>query len=209
MEIKTKSEKLKAKSCGLKNRNKIKPEIRYLNDMKEVLYDKKWLESAPNYELYYMYRGVKKKNGLRYDITVIPPRMLGKEFVKTKGNRNSNNFPELYTVLEGKAILLMQKMKNGIVKDAAAIKMGKGDWAIVSSDYAVIAINPSQKTLKTGNWVSEKNKNIYGELEAMNGAGYFYTKEGWIKNIKYKIAPKLRFEKPLKKSPKSLSFLYG
>ena len=185
-----------------------KPEIRYLNDMKEVLYDKKWLESAPNLELYYMRRGVKKKNGLRCDITVIPPRMLGKEFVKTKGNRNSNNFPELYTVLEGKAILLTQKTKDGIVKDIAAIKMKKGDWAIVSSDYAVITINPSsQKTLKTANWISEKNKNIYGELETMAGACYFYTKEGWVKNIKYKIAPKLRFEKPLKKSPKNLDFL--
>ena len=186
-----------------------------MNDMKEVLYDKKWLESAPNLELYYMRRGVKKKNGLRYDITVIPPRMLGKEFVKTKGNRNSNNFPELYTVLKGKAILLMQKAetclpagREKIAKDIVAIKMKKGDWAIVSSDYAVITINPSsQKTLKTANWISEKNKNIYGELETMAGACYFYTKEGWVKNIKYKIAPKLRFEKPLKKSPKNLDFL--
>ena len=29
-----------------------KPDIRYLNDMREVIYDKKWLKTAPNLELY-------------------------------------------------------------------------------------------------------------------------------------------------------------
>lgn len=80
--------------------------------MKEVLYDQKWAASAGNLKLYYMYRGVKKKDGLRYDITIIPPRMLGKEFVKTKGNRNSDDFLEFYTVLAGKALFLMQKVRK-------------------------------------------------------------------------------------------------
>lgn len=39
----------------------VKPEIRYLNDMKMVLYDQKWAKKAPDFEVYYMYRGVKKK----------------------------------------------------------------------------------------------------------------------------------------------------
>jgi len=84
-----------------------KPDIRYLNDMKEVIYDKKWLKTAPNLVLYYMYRGIKKEGNLRYDITVIPSRMLGKEFVKTKGHEHIGEYGELYMVLEGEAICLM------------------------------------------------------------------------------------------------------
>jgi len=41
----------------------------------------------------------------------------------------------------------------------------------------------------------------------MQGACYFYTKSGWIKNKNYKFVPKIRFEKPLKEKPKNLDFL--
>ncbi len=187
----------------------VKPDIRYLNDMKTVLFDQKWAKNTPNFEVYYMYRGVKKKEELRYDITVIPPRMLGKEFVKTKGNRNSDNFPELYTVLEGETFFLMQKSEGRVVKDVSVLKMKKGDWIIISPDHYVVAINPAKKLLKTANWVSEKNKNTYKELEKMRGACYFYTSKGWTKNKNYIKIPPLRFEKSLKKKPENLDFLYG
>jgi len=188
---------------------KTKPEIRYLYDMREVLYDKKWAETTPNLELYYMYRGVKKRDNLRYDITIIPPQMLGKEFARTKGNRNSNDFPELYTVIRGKAILLMQRADGKIIKDVLAIKLRRGDWVIIPPDCAVVTINPTKKNLKTANWVSEKNENIYREVETMKGLCYYYTKDGWVKNKNYKKIPKLRFKKPLKEAPKNLDFLYG
>ena len=185
----------------------MKKQIRYLREMEEVVFDKNFAREFSDLKLYYVYRGVKKENGIRYDITVIPPQILGKEFVRTKGNRNSNNFPELYTVLTGEAIFLMQKAKGEIVEDVLAVKAEKGDYIIVPPKYAVITINPSKKSLKLGNWVSEKNKNIYEELEKMKGACYYYTKSGWIKNENYKKIPKLRFEKPLKKKPKNLEFL--
>jgi len=184
-----------------------KPQIRYLNEMKSVLYGQKWAKTASNLEVYYMYRGVKKKNGLRYDITVIPPKMLGKEFVRTKGNRNSKKFQELYIVLKGKAIFLMQKAKGKIIENIVAVEAKKGECVIFPPKYAAIIINPFKKELKIANWVSVKNKNIYEELEKMKGAGYFYTKSGWIKNKNYGKVPQLRFERPLKSKPKNLDFL--
>ncbi len=184
-----------------------KPQIRFLDEMKDVLYDKEWTKIAPNLELYYMYRGIKKKGDLRYDITVIPARMLGKEFVRTKGNRNSEGYQELYTVLEGEAIFLMQKAQGEIVEDVIVTKAKPGDWVIVPPDHAVITVNPSKKVLKTGNWVSEETKNIYENIEKMKGACYFFTQSGWTKNKNYAKVPKLRFEKPLKKMPKNLDFL--
>lgn len=84
------------------------------------------------------------------------------------------------------------------MKDVMAVEAKKGESLIEPSEYAIVTINPLNKTLKIGNWISEKNKNIYKEIEQNRGACYFYTKSGWVKNKNYKSVPKLRFEKPLK-----------
>jgi len=185
-------------------------DIRHLNDMKTVLCDQAWAKKAPNLELYYMYRGLKRKNGLRYDITVIPARMLGREFTKTKGHEHLKNYGELYIVLEGKAIYLMQKHENNRIKDVYAVKAKKGDVVIIPPKYGHVTINPSKKeTLKTANWLDEKSGHIYDVIDKKQGACYYYTKNGWTKNKKYDKVPKLRFKRPLKKIPKNLDFLCG
>lgn len=192
----------------MKLKNK-KPDIRYLNNMREVVYDKKWLKTTPNLELYYMYRGLKKKDGLRYDITVIPAKMLGSEFVKTKGHEHVGDYGEVYIVLEGEAIYLMQKRKGKEITDVFAIKAKKGDVAIIPSGYGHITINPSKKDLKMANWMADGVKSDYTPILKMEGACYYYTEKGWIKNKNYKKVPKLRFEKPKKSIPKNLDFLSG
>lgn len=203
----------------------IKPQIRYLKEMEDVVYDKDFAENNPDLELYYVNREVKKRGDLRYDITIIPPQMLGKEFVRTKGNRNSEGYQELYTVLEGKAFFLMQKSKKVEevemveksrkgkerekieIEDVVVTKAKSGDWVIIPPDYVIITINPSKQRLKTGNWVSENTKNIYKDVEKMQGACYYYTNQGWLKNKNYKKVPELEFKEPLKERPKNLDFL--
>ncbi|MFH1180964.1 MAG: glucose-6-phosphate isomerase family protein [bacterium] len=184
-------------------------EIRHLNDMKEVLCDQEWAKTAQNFELYYMHRGVKEKDGLRYDITIIPSLMLGKEFGKTKGHEHLGPFQELYIVLKGQALYLIQKTKGSIVEDVYAVKAKKGQAVIVPTSYGHITINPAKKELIEANWTDEKCENIYDLFSKNHGACYYYTKTGWIKNKNYKSVPKLRLEKPLKSMPKNLDFLYG
>jgi glucose-6-phosphate isomerase len=189
---------------------KAKPDIRFLNDMKEVLSDQAWAKTAPNLELYYMYRGVKRKGELRYDLTVIPPQMLGKEFVKTQGHDHSDAYGEVYIVLKGKAIFLVQNYANGKVKDVYAVKAKKGDVVPIPPHYSHVTINPSlTETLKEANWVSEKCQNLYKDFLEKHGACYYFTEGGWTKNERYGIVPKLRFKRPLKSLPKNLDFLYG
>lgn len=186
------------------------PDIRFLSDMKEVLCDKEWGKKAADDELYYMYRGLKRKKDLRYDITVIPAKMLGCEFNKTKGHKHNARYGELYMVLSGSAIYLMQKIEKGKVKDVFAVRAKKGQAAIVPPLYGHVTINPSKKeTLKMANWVAEKCKSAYGPYVKKQGACYYYTKKGWTKNKKYGKIPLLRFERPLRQLPKSLNFLYG
>ena len=183
-----------------------KTEIRYLYDMKNVVCDKKWLKIAKNFPVYYMYRGVRKKDGLRYDITVIPPKMLGQEFPKTKGH--SHPFKEVYQVLSGEGLFLLQKCQNKKVKDVFWVKVRKGGVLVVPQGYEHFMINSSKKALKTGNWLSQKCRNLYDFIEKMRGACYYYTKSEWVKNKNYVNVPPLRFKKPLKSSPKNLDFLY-
>lgn len=185
----------------------LKPEIRYLYDMRKVLYDKKWVKNAKNFPVYYIWRGLKEKNGLRYDITDITSRVLGQEFSKTKGHEHPDSCSELIIVHEGKAFFLFQKTKGKSVKDVYTIPAKSGEVIIAPTGYAHITINPSKRKLKIANWIDEKCKGKYEFIEKMGGACYFYTKSGWIKNKNYDIIPKLRFEKPLKSTPKNLDFL--
>ena len=167
-----------------------------------------------------MYRMLKEDNGLRYDITIIPPKMLGSEFVKTKGHYHLANWQEVYTVLEETAIYLMQKKNNKKeIEDAYFVKAEKGESVIIPPGYGHVTINPSEtQELKIANWISEDCESDYSDFEKMQGACYYYVKKGpasaqgfgeakWIKNENYKSVPPLRQEQPLKSAPKNLDFL--
>lgn len=184
------------------------PDIRCLNDMKAVIQNQEWANKAPNLELYYMYRGLEEKNGLRYDITIIPANMLDKEFTKTKGHYHAGKYGEVYIVLEGNAIYLMQKEnEQGEIEDVYYVKAQKGDVVIIPSHYGHVTINPSDKELKMANWISPECKSDYSLFEKMHGACYYYTKQGWVKNENYKNTPNLRIEEPEKSLPENLNFL--
>lgn len=185
--------------------SELEPDIRKLSDMEEVILDKEWLSNADkDMELYYMYRAVKEEEGLRYDITVIPPMMLGKEFIKTKGHFHSSGHPEYYTVLEGEALFLMQE--KGCT-DAYFIKAKEGESIIIRGNYGHITINPGKNTLKMANWISPECVSEYSAIGEKEGACWLYTTDGWISNNNYESIPALREEQPLEKEPESFSFL--
>ncbi len=199
-----------------------KPDIRYLNNMKEVLCDQEWAKDAPNLELYYMYRYTKRDGALRYDITEIPFQMLGKEYVKTKGHSHAG--AETYEVLQGKAIFLLQKCNekkpdektSRQVEDVYAVEVKSGDKVFIPAHYGHVTINPGPEDLKMANWVSDAFKSDYSLYLEKQGACYYCIKgnrppslcksEGvnWIKNENYGKVPELRFEKPNKNIPEDL-----
>lgn len=187
-------------SSRIKNRIGSKvPEIRSLYDMKEVVYDKEWLKTADNIELYYMYRGLSETKNIRYDVTVIPARMLGKEYVKTTGHfhpkvRNANlTYPELYEVLEGMAHYLLQTKS---ADDVILVEANKGDKVIVPPNYGHVTINPSNETLVMANLVDSSFSSIYGPMREKGGAAYFEVSDGFVKNEKYDDVAELRFIEP-------------
>jgi len=197
--------------------NNIQPKIRHLSEMKEVLFNKEFAEISSDSELYYMYRDLSeneqdkdkmKKHKLRYDITVINPVMLGQEYNKTAGHDHpivSNTkitYPELYEVLEGKAIFFMQDSKENSIKDVYAIKANKGDKVIVPPNYEHIIINASNEKLKTANWVCDDfSENIYEPFKNRQGFSYYALKSNsgkieWVENKNYSNIPELKFLSP-------------
>lgn len=185
----------------------LKPDVRYLDEIRELLYDKAWGKTAPNLELYYMYRMLDEKDGLRYDITVIPSKMLGSEFAKTKGHNHAGYYGEVYMVLEGEGFYLFQKGDENKIEDVCVVKAKKGETIVIPPGYGHVTINPSDKELKMANWVKKEDRGNFSFFEKMQGACYYYTTNGWVKNENYKSVPELRFGEPLKDTPQDLSFL--
>ncbi|MFH0792029.1 MAG: glucose-6-phosphate isomerase family protein [bacterium] len=182
---------------------KVKPTIRYLKDLKDVIYDQKWHKETRNFPVYYMYRGIKKRGGWRYDITIIPPNMLGEEYTKTQGHRHIGAYNEAYSVLSGKAIFFLQKIVKGKVFDAYVVEAKKGEGVVIPSNYGHITINPANYPLKLANWIKDKSRSSYEFIGKKRGGCYYYLESGWMKNKHYGQTPSLRFEKPIKKIPLS------
>lgn len=186
------------------------PDIRHAKDMAEVIIDKSWLKKNEQAELYYMYRdlwqeGDKEKiraEGLRYDITVIPARTMGKEYVKTKGHYHPDavpgiSYPEIYEVLEGKAHYLLQKKTSKEIDDVVLIKANAGEKALIPPNYGHITINPGNKDLKMANWVDRNFESIYEDILELGGGAYFELSNGkFVKNENYGKVPDLRTANP-------------
>jgi glucose-6-phosphate isomerase len=180
------------------------PDIRRLFDMKEVIYDRPWLQGSIDTDLYFMYRDLYLSRAdrdrlvdsdLRYDITVIPPGMIGCEYVKTAGHYHpvvpgtDVTYPEIYEVLEGKAIYLLQTLS---ASDVVAVSASPGDKVIIPPGYGHVTINASNKRLKMANFVARSFSSIYEPVKTMGGAAYFLTTKGYVRNDRYLNASPLR-----------------
>jgi glucose-6-phosphate isomerase len=188
--------------------NIVTPDVRMLYDMDEVLFDREWLRSADNMELYYMYRDlyrdasdheVIREHDLSYDITVIPPRMLGREYVKTAGHYHPHvpgtglSYTEVYQVLEGKATYLLQKQEGDRITDVMVYNAEKGDCVLIPPDYGHITINSSGETLKMANWVHRDFSSIYDTIKKLSGGAYYLLADGFVRNASYQDVPPIRF----------------
>ncbi|MFP3909052.1 MAG: glucose-6-phosphate isomerase family protein [Archaeoglobaceae archaeon] len=190
--------------CG----RKFEASVRWARDLKPVLAYPEDLKE--DFRAYFMFRDVYcsnadrdkiVENGLRYDITVIPPQMIGKEYVKTYGHYHPEaeeglSYTEIYEVLEGKVVYLLQKEEKGRLTDVLIVEASPGDKVVIPPNYGHVTINPSNKVLKMANWVYRGFSSDYKPFEQKIGACYYYTEDGWIENEMYSEAPPLKFVQP-------------
>lgn len=199
------------------NLKNIKPtSVRKLEEMKDMVFDQKWLKKADlKTALYYVWRNVAEndqdkekisQSGLRYDITEFAPLTLGKEFNKTFGHTHSlvpgSNlaYTEIYEVLEGEVYFLFQKFENDKIEDIFTVHCLTGDKYVIQPNYAHIMINPIEQKTIMANWLTTASQQTYEEIEEMKGGGYYAVKSEqgiqWVKNQTYSSVPQIRFVEP-------------
>jgi glucose-6-phosphate isomerase len=195
------------------NIKKVTPGVRRLQDMSHVLMDKN--SDGPEV-LYHMYRDVYegndvetiRANNLRYDITVIKPGKIGDEYMKTAGHYHpmkvdSISYPEVYEVLSGKAIYILQKMGDRIedIDDVIVVEAVAGEQVCIPPNYGHVTVNPGKETLVMCNWVGDGWVSTYEGIIKMHGAAiYAVEKDGkvdFVKNPKCNIKGEIKHKKPL------------
>lgn len=196
---------------------------RTVREMAPVIKDKIEVSDDP---AYFMYRDVKeradeakiKKNHLRFDLTVVLPRMLGLEFNKTYGHYHpvkpgaEISYPEVYEVVSGRALYLLQKetRMDNQVSEVILVEVKAGQKAVMPPNFGHITINPSNVPLVMNNWVCDDFNSDYELYEKNHGGAYYVCKNPKpvsseserfqiVENKHYKKLPKL-----IKARPKEL-----
>ncbi len=185
--------------------------VRKFSEMEPVLLDPN--TKAPAEITYRVYRKIAlpedehttEKYHLEYDITILPPMMLGDEFNKTLGHYHANipgkeiAHPELYEILHGEALFVLQKMdkdfKNLIT--VLTIRGKAGDKIIYPPNYGHIMVNIGKEPLVTANWLSSEYKPLYEPVAEKHGMAYYVvaSKEEefeLVPNKNYTDVPKAR-----------------
>lgn len=186
----------------------VTPAVRTLEDARYSLYDRK--AEGPEI-LYWMYREVARladlellqKLGLIFDVTIIRPGRVGREYIKTVGHYHSTKpgtnvaYPEVYEVLSGEATFLLQRSTDtpGRVDDVVVVTAHPGDKVVMPPGYGHITINATDEYLVMTDMVAVANSSVYGDIKRLQGGAYFHIKEGeeaWVRNRKYTATPSLR-----------------
>ncbi len=173
--------------------------IRKINEMKPVLYNP---NAEGMQEIYYMIRG-------NPNITVMNAGKIGKEYLKTLGHYHKNNEAEIYKVLFGKALFLLQKRvgkEEDKIQDIKIIKAKEGDTVHIKEGYGHTMINIGSTALvTTDNAPSNASEavNNYQPIKKMSGFAYFVV-EGengepqLVKNKNYSEVPEVDIHKNIK-----------
>lgn len=151
---------------------------------------------------------------LRYDLTLIYAKGAVGELPRTFGHYHTKGYVELFEVIKGKTMALMQKYgaESDIIEKAYLIEAGKGDKFIILPDFGFTNINPDKsKNLLLSNWINVSVENQYDLIKKHNGFCYraLRNRDGNIifeKNENYKKIPELIKLKP-KELPKELENL--
>lgn len=167
--------------------------VRSINQMVNLLMGHVDVQQLKSLDMYYMYRDIYRHGSIRFDITVIPAQTVGRECAKTYGHYHPKSedglaYPEVYQVLHGKAVFILQKKnRNGSV-DVSIVSAKEKDVILIPAGYGHVSINSGSDVLVLSNLVYDRFSSIYHEYEANHGAAYYYLEDGeLIQNTNYII----------------------
>ncbi|NBV76806.1 hypothetical protein EBR66_01435 [bacterium] len=139
--------------------------------MKDVLMS----PDAPGPEAhYYMISG----EGKRPNVTVWETGTVGGEYIKTYGHYHEGMLSDVYEVLDGEGIVLLQKLGNmeGVVEEFRCMPCKKGDRILMPAFWGHVIVNTGKTCLVTLDSSTGSGSARYEEVKRMNGFAY-YIKE--------------------------------
>jgi glucose-6-phosphate isomerase len=176
------------------------PSVRTLDDMRCVLANPDRSGATP---LYYMYRDLA--------LTARDRAYLREQNVRSTSPSSSGNrgrgvrqdqralspthpsgigYPELYQVIAGKALYLLQRSDLG---DIVAVAAKAGEFILIPPGYGHVTINAGNEELVMANLVSAGFASEYTFYEQMQGGAYYLTEEGgWVQNPRYPAVSPVR-----------------
>jgi len=182
-------------------------QVRRLRELEPVLYDPEYCLKAdtqlPVYEIYRdcgdeSARATICRYGLRYDVTVMPPLLVGEEYVKTFGHHHLplgsvEAHSEVFEVLEGEARFLIQRQRGVQVTGVSLVLAHEGDRVPIPPGCGHVVVNASLRRLVTGNLISQSCVQIYDQyVERRGGAFYVLTGGRLVKNPRYPSLPEVQ-----------------
>lgn len=175
----------------------VEPAVRRLGDLRGVL-----ASDDPGSDerlCYLLYRDVRAGadewhfalHGLRYDLTVTLPGHVGDELMKTAGHYHSkapgsvHSYAELYEVLAGQAVFLLQRVRdpeaalaNTVIEEVLLIGAGPGDLLLIPPDHGHVTINAGATPLVVADLVAHACANRYDAFREARGAAYYVLAAG-------------------------------
>ncbi|HOX21749.1 MAG TPA: glucose-6-phosphate isomerase family protein [Candidatus Paceibacterota bacterium] len=153
-------------------------EVKRASELKAVLSDKNFPDDFVVYEVC---RAEKRKGDLRYDLTLIQRKLLGRELPKTFGHYHLHQEPELYEILSGSVNFLIQRYEVDplIISEAYLIEAQKGDRVIIPFGFGMVSINSNiNEEALIGNWINNSTVNSYDFFQECRGACYYILNRG-------------------------------
>lgn len=163
--------------------------VRTISQMNDVLIAKQPV--ANDYPLYFMFRALAQKAGLRYDVTLIPPKVIAGEYAKTYGHyhpiaEKGLSYPEIYQVLGGKAFFILQKKRSDESVDTIVTYGEKGAVLLIPPNWGHVTINAAKDAvLVMGNLVADGFESDYADYKDNRGAALYITENGLEPNNNY------------------------
>ncbi|NLG85894.1 MAG: glucose-6-phosphate isomerase [Firmicutes bacterium] len=188
----------------------VTPVVYSAGEMREVFYSPAEVDSKQ--QLYFSYNGLSlekdrelfERHGLRYNLLIMPPALIGPEYVKTAGHYNpappetAETYPEVYEVVQGQAHFLLQYLdpEIGSVEEVILFEAAQGDKVLIPPDFGHVVINPANETLVVSNLVADSFAPLCEPFIKSGGAVYYEVRvqgvSTFIANPNYDYIPQLQ-----------------
>ncbi len=151
-----------------------------------------------------------KRNRYQYDITYVMDGLVNGECKKTSGHyhgfnpQRTNTYPEVYEVIEGTALYVLQRAKNFesdpegiIIEDVILTVVKAGQTIIIPPNYGHCSINIGDGPMIFSNLAYIPCPVIYDSVRYYHGMSYYVFKtDGEVKaelNQRYSNVPEPKF----------------